>query len=158
MGALKKPKGREEDDNRTWVAFLINRFPQLGREELDPKVSREMAEQLAPDIGLTADEYVARCVVACASYSRDDFFIEVRFYDDTAYIELPNFPQTGIEQALREARGIIDALVSIGFEVLDPQRARSSHDQQAEESLVAAYEDRQGTVEHVARLVRDGER
>lgn len=47
---------------------------------------------------------------------------------------------------------IIDALVALGFELLDP-RTYESLSGPREEALIAAYEDREVAVDHVARLV-----
>jgi hypothetical protein len=145
---LQKPAGREHKSNRTWLTLVLSALPQFREEERDHLA---WARDLASDVGLTADEYVRRGLGLAAECETEDFWMRVSFWEQSATLELPNFPQIGTGAALGRASTVISVLEGAGFTLCDPETAEPIAGD-ARAALEAAYVARQATVARVAAL------
>lgn len=142
-----KPTAQLLESNGVWIGRLIRRVPQLSAE-IEDRTS--FAEELAGDIGLTPEEYLTRGIGLAVELPGDPW-IRVSFWEDSARVELPNFPTGGPAAALARANPVVVALLSFGFQLCHPTTGVVSDG--ATIDLVAAYLERQCHVETVARLI-----
>jgi hypothetical protein len=145
---LRKPRGLELDDNDRWIRVIKSRLPEFADDGSDWKA---LARDLAEDVGLTQSEYVRRGIGLALEYETDELSVRVRFWTETAEIELLNFPWLGVEIALERTMPLLHILEGQGFTVLDPETGQP-FDEPLMKALQEAYVRRQTQVERVAKL------
>ncbi|MEM9567480.1 MAG: hypothetical protein AAF974_04160 [Cyanobacteria bacterium P01_E01_bin.34] len=149
--SFAKPRGRELDPNEVWLQQILHTFPELSTLEKD---SGHLAELLAPDAGMTPGEYLARGIGLEAVYESETFWICLGFWDSTATIELPNYPECGVETALDIVGKYVQFLDEVGFSVLHPGDD-SLLKEPWREVLTDAYKQRQSIVALASNLMRN---
>jgi hypothetical protein len=147
---FQKPNGREKEANSVWIELFKASFLDLEDEQTD---LRELADDVAADVGLTSEQSLSRGIGLSLLYDESAcFWFTITFWGDVADISLPNFPENGIDHALSKARPYLDLFLASGFLLLDPESGKvvTGHIQEA---LIEAYRRRQEQVLKVAKLV-----
>lgn len=148
--SLEKPPGRDSDDNRVWAEAFRASFPEFAEIVVSDENRRLLAQDLASDISMTPDEYVARNIGLQLDFEHDGSWVSVEFWEHHATITLPNFPTGTVEAVLAEVRPHLEFLVRLGFSVVDPATTVAIESMDWGARLTEAYLERQRQVERVA--------
>jgi hypothetical protein len=144
-----KPEGQL--DNRPLVAAFLRTFPDFQEVEIDQAAA---AQDLAADAGVTPSEWVERGIgIQCLSFTSDDWWVEVSFWNATVMLRLPNFPPAGIDAALEATACIRAFLRNQGLASIDPLNGQPRFGVDEGPLLRAAYADRQRQIVRVGALV-----
>lgn len=148
---FQKPCGRELDPNEVWLQQILQEFPEFSVLEKD---FGHLAELVAPDAGMTPGEYLARGIGVEAAYKSETFWLCLGFWDSTATLELPNYPECGVDAALDIVGQYVKFLDDMGFMLLHPGDG-SLLKELWREVLTDAYMQRQSIVDRVSNLMRN---
>jgi hypothetical protein len=147
---FRKPAGKELLGNEHWATTFLESFPQFRQIEADREA---LAQDLATDIGLTPQEYVARGIgIQLHLQSTEAWWVNVSFWDSCASVSLPNYPVMGAPEAIVSTAAVREFFRSKGFDAIDPISGEALSAENEDAALVAGYLKRQQVVGHVATL------
>lgn len=146
---LLKPPGAVLDDNRRWVRHLCQSFADLDDAQIDVRLSAD----IAGDVGMSEEGWVNRGIGVMVCRIGQPDFVDISFWETTADISLPNFPQRDPKELLESVAPYVESLRALGFVLIDPVSDEPCDGSRQVERLLVGYRHRQRAVGMVADLV-----
>ncbi|MDX2023279.1 MAG: hypothetical protein SF187_23800 [Deltaproteobacteria bacterium] len=146
---LLKPPGAVLDDNRRWAQHLCQSFADLDDAQIDVRASADVAG----DVGMSEGDWVSRGIGVMVCRVGQPDFVDISFWETTADISLPNFPERDAAELLDSIAPYVDSLRALGFVLIDPLSDEPCDGPRQVERLLAGYSHRQRAVGVVAELV-----
>ncbi|NUP12758.1 MAG: hypothetical protein HOW73_42500 [Polyangiaceae bacterium] len=147
--SLEQPTGRHETNHLRANAFS-SAYPEFVAFEISRDAYWSLAEELAPDIGMTAAEYVARGIGLELNLEHDEFWIQLQFWERSVTFTLPNFPRLGTGASVDAVRPYIEHFLRDGWALLHPTTGDPIESVDWVIAIREGYAHRQGRVQHVA--------